>query len=253
MKKNQIVAQLYTVREFCKTPADIAVTLKKVREIGFDTVQVSGMGPIPEADLLKLCSDNQLTICATHENGKLICENPEAVIERLTKLNCKYTAYPFPHAIPANLAEALGLAKALNAAADKMALAGITLCYHNHDIEFTRLENGQLMLDVIYDNAPSVKGEIDTFWVQAGGCDPVAWVKKLSGRMPLLHLKDFGIINRQRVMRPIGYGNLDWKGILAAGEEAGVEYFIIEQDTCQKDPFESLADSFHYLVDNFVS
>lgn len=37
-----IGAQLYTVREFCKTLDDFALTLKKVADIGYRTVQVSG-------------------------------------------------------------------------------------------------------------------------------------------------------------------------------------------------------------------
>ena len=154
--------------------------------------------------------------------------------------------------MPSTRAEALDFARRLNVSAETMAAAGKVLCYHNHDIEFTRMEDGSLLLELIYDNAPALQGEIDTFWVQAGGQNPSCWVRKLSGRMPLLHLKDYGIHERQRAMFPIGSGNLDWKSIIAEGEAAGVEYFIVEQDVCLKDPFESLADSFRYLVENFV-
>ena len=103
-----------------------------------------------------------------------------------------------------------------------MAAAGKVLCYHNHDIEFMRMEDGSLILDLLYDNAPALQGEIDTFWVQAGGQNPACWVKKLAGRMPLLHLKDYGIHDRRRAMFPIGSGNLDWQSIVPAGEAGGV-------------------------------
>lgn len=252
MQQQQIAAQLYTLRDYLKTESEIAESLKKVRKIGYGAVQISGMGPIPEKDLVRICSDLGLVICATHEGGRTIVEEPERVVERLDKLNCKYTAYPFPHIIPATRAEAIDFARGIHAAAVKMAAAGKVLCYHNHDIEFTRMEDGSLLLDLLYDNAPALRGEIDTFWVQAGGQNPAAWVRKLAGRMPLLHLKDYGILGRQRVMFPIGSGNLDWKSIIAEGEAAGVEYFIVEQDVCQKDPFESLADSLRYLEENFV-
>ena len=68
----------------------------------------------------------------------------------------------------------------------------------------------------------------------------------------MLHLKDYGIINNERVMRPIGYGNLDWDGIFAAAEAAGVQYYIVEQDVCQKDPFDSLADSYEFITSRYV-
>ncbi len=252
MKKQQIAAQLYTLRDFLKTEPEIAESLKKVKAIGYDAVQISGMGPIAEENLVRICSDLGLDICATHEGGQMIVEEPERVIERLSKLHCKYTAYPWPHIIPSTRAEAVDLARRINASAEKLAAAGQVLCYHNHDIEFMRMEDGSLILELLYDNALALQGEIDTFWVQAGGQNPADWVRKLSGRMPLLHLKDYGIHERQRAMFPIGSGNLDWKSIIAEGEAAGVEYFIVEQDVCLKDPFDSLADSLHYLVENFV-
>lgn len=252
MKKSQIAAQLYTLRDYIKTPADIAQSMKKVKAIGFDAVQVSGMGPIDEVELMKILDGEGLICCATHENGAKICDETDWVINRLRKLRCKYTAYPYPHIHPKTMAEALDLAAKLQAAAVKMAAAGQVLCYHNHAIEFEKID-GRYLLELLYDNAPAMQAEIDTFWIQAGGNNPVDWVRKFpKGRQPLLHLKDFGIIDNERAMRPVGSGNLNWHEIIPAAEAAGVEYFIIEQDVCQKCPFESLTDSFNYLTENFV-
>ena len=72
MKINQVAAQLYTLRDHLKTPEDIARSLKKVRAIGYQAVQVSGMGPIGEAELLKILANEGLTCCATHEPGQVI-------------------------------------------------------------------------------------------------------------------------------------------------------------------------------------
>ena len=135
MKKHQIAAQLYTLREFLKTEPLIFESLKKVKKMGYDAIQVSGMGPIDEKELVRICGDLGLDICATHENGQMIVEETERVIERLDRLNCRYTAYPWPHIIPSNRTEAVELAHKLNTAAEKMAAAGKVLCYHNHDIE----------------------------------------------------------------------------------------------------------------------
>lgn len=252
MKVNQIAAQLYTLRDYLKTPADIAKTLKKVRAIGYETVQISGMGRIDEYELLKMLDSEGLTCCATHEPGHDILDNVEKVIVRLQKLGCRYTAYPFPQGIDfQNVDQIETLAKKLDAAGAAMARAGQVLTYHNHAHEFTRFQ-GRTVLEYIYEttNPLHLQGEIDTYWVQAGGSDPVAWCRKLKGRLPLLHLKDYGCgPDGKPYFAEIGQGNLDWQKIIAAAEESGCEWFIVEQDVCPVDPFESLALSFRYLKD----
>ncbi len=251
MKKNQLAAQLYTLREFLKTPADVAKALPKVREIGYEAIQVSGMGPIDEAELVKIANDCGLTICATHEPGKLFFEDYTKVIERLKKLNCCYTAYPHPHTPLTDKKTVLEVAAGLNKMALDMAKEGITLCYHNHATEFARVE-GELILDLIYKNAPALAAEIDTFWVQAGGQNPVDWIKRFPNKQPLLHLKEYGVIGNERKMFAVGNGNLNWKEIIAAGEACNVEYFIVEQDDCNGvDPFEELRNSYNYIAENF--
>jgi sugar phosphate isomerase/epimerase len=252
MKRSQLAAQLFTLRDFIKTPEDVVKTFEKVRDIGYQAVQVSAMAAqIEEEDLAKLAADYGLTICATHEPGKLICEETDKVIDRLKRLNCRYTAYPHPHVPVETKEQVMALAEQLKVAAEKMQKAGLTLCYHNHAIEFERFD-GELMLDLLYNNAPAMQAEIDTFWVQAGGQDPVSWINRFPGKQPLLHLKEFGIINRERKMLAIGNGNLDWKSIIAAGTACGVEYFIVEQDDCNGvDPFEEMRRSYNFIAENF--
>ncbi|MEO0055785.1 MAG: hypothetical protein RLZZ50_1732, partial [Verrucomicrobiota bacterium] len=96
MKLSQVAVQLYTLRDFCKTAADVAATAKKVRAIGYTAVQISGVGPVPESELVAIFQGEGLTICATHEPSLMILDEPEAAIERLHKLGTKLTAYPYP-------------------------------------------------------------------------------------------------------------------------------------------------------------
>ena len=42
-------------------------------------------------------------------------------------------------------------------------------------------------------------------------------------------------------------GNLDWPTIMAMAAEVGVEHYIVEQDICQLDVFESIAISYANL------
>ena len=90
-----------------------------------------------------------------------------------------------------------------------------------------------------------LKAELDTYWVQAGGGDPVAWIRKCAGREPLLHLKDMCVTpSREQRFAEIGEGNLNWPDILKAAEQGGVEYYLVEQDQCyERTPLESLAIS----------
>lgn len=255
MKLNQVAAQLYTLRDFIKTPADIAASMKKVREIGYTSVQVSGMGPIEESELMKILDGEGLTCCATHESGDVIRQTPEIVVERLQKLNCKYTAYPYPAGIDfSNPEHVASLIVDLDKAGAVLREAGQVLGYHNHAIEFLRV-GGKPLLETIYDSTDpkNLVGEIDTYWVQYGGGDPVTWCERLADRLPLIHLKDYGYLPENKpVFAEIGYGNLDFRAIVAAAEKSGCEWFIVEQDTCPGDPFESLKMSFDYIAANLV-
>jgi sugar phosphate isomerase/epimerase len=88
MKVTQLAAQLFTCRDILKTPAEIAATLRRVRAVGYQAVQVSGMGPIAEDELLRILDGEGLVCCATHEPGDKILNDPQAVVERLQKLRC---------------------------------------------------------------------------------------------------------------------------------------------------------------------
>lgn len=253
MKIEQVALQLYTLRDHLKTPADIAATLRRVRAVGYQAVQASGLGPIPEAELLAILDGEGLRLCATHEPSDTILNDPAAVVERLTKLGCAYTAYPHPGGVNlADPAQVRRLAERLDAAGKVLHDAGQVLTYHNHATEFLRMGD-ETVLDFLYAQTDEnhLQAEIDTYWVQYGGGDPVAWCEKLAGRLPLLHLKDYAFTPENKpVFAEIGAGNLDWKKIIAAAERSGCQWFIVEQDTCPGDPFDSVAQSYRYLAEH---
>lgn len=256
MKINQVAAQLYTCRDLLKTPEDIAKTLKRVRKAGYTAVQVSGMGPIAEEELNRILEGEGLVCCATHENGDKILNETQWVIDRLKKLNCQYTAYPYPAGIDFLSKESVfGLIPKLDQAGKLMKEAGLVLCYHNHQHEFRKIE-GKTILDHFFEKTQPehLQGEPDTYWVQYGGGDAVALCEKLKGRLPLIHLKDY-YVNPENTPAycEIGSGNLDFKRIVAAAENSGCKWFIVEQDVCPGDPVDSLEKSFRYIRENLVS
>ena len=253
---DQIGLTLYTTREYQRTLPDLKDSLKRVADIGYQNVQISGIAKDliePEA-LVELCSENDLKIVATHEPALDIINEPELVAERLKRLGCRYTAYPYPAEVDLDDRSSIEkFAQDLERAGKVLSEQGKVLMYHNHAMEFRKFPGSKsTILEYLYVETTSanLQGEIDTYWVQLGGQSPAAWCKKLTGRLPVLHLKDYKIKgNKDPDYCEIGEGNLDIPGILQAASEAGTKYVIVEQDTCDGDPFDSIATSYAYLSD----
>lgn len=255
MRIDQIALQLYTLRDACQDAAGLASTVKRVREIGYRAVQISGIGPVPYGEVRAICEGEGIAICATHEPSALIRSNPEEAVSRLAELGCKMTAYPFPRDVdfsnPSHVSE---LIADLARAGRVMNAAGITLNYHNHAIEFIKV-GGKTILETLFDSvdANDLGAELDTYWVQFGGGDPVDWCRKLSGRLHMMHLKDYAFtVENKPVFAEIGSGNLDFPSIIAAAEKAGCRWFAVEQDICPGDPFDSARQSFEFIQANLV-
>ena len=244
----KLAAQLYTLREFTQTPADIAKTLKRVREMGFTAVQASAMGPIEPKEFANILKDEGLACCATHVSVDRMRDNAKAVIDEHHLWGCKYTALGGYWPKDPTAAEWIAFAKNYNEIAKNFVGSGLRIGYHNHNHEFAKFD-GKTAMAILFDTlTPDIFFEIDTYWVTAGGGDPAAWIRKVAGRIPCVHLKDMGIrVPKEQYMMEVGEGNLDWPGILSACKSADVEWYIVEQDTCYRDPFESLKISYKNL------
>lgn len=246
---SRIALQLWTLRDHLKTADDVARSFDRVREIGYRHVQLSGLGAVPRAEVKRLADAAGLGICATHEPASEIVDQPDKVADTLSALGCRLTAYPAPHVPLDTLDQVFALADDLSRAGEVLRSRGQLLTYHNHSSEFRRLK-GKAILDWLYERMDPlmVHGEIDTYWVQAGGGDPAAYCARLSGRLPLLHLKDYAITPADEpITAALGEGNLNFPTILREAEAAGCEWFIVEQDRGFDDPFAAIATSLRYL------
>ena len=248
MAASQLAAQLYTVRDFTNTPAEIAATMKKVKQLGYDAVQCSALGAIDPHELKRIVDGEGLTICATHTDYDRMRDEPQSVIEEHNLWGCKHAAIG---GLPQEYRSAEGyarFAKEASEVAKRLAEGGLTFSYHNHSFELERF-NGRTGLEILYEDSDPkyFNSELDTYWIQHGGGDPAAWIRKLKGRAYIVHLKDMAMDNRTQLFAEVGEGNLNWPAILDACKEAGVEWYIVEQDTCQRDPFESLGISLRNL------
>jgi sugar phosphate isomerase/epimerase len=250
MKTEQIAVQLYTLRDSSQTPADFAATMKRVREIGFHAVELAGTAGLPPAEAAKIVRDTDLKICSSHESPQMILENPQQVVDRLGEFGITHAAYPWPGSIDfSNIKQVEDLIAGLDSAGAVLRRAGMTLCYHNHAHEFFQC-GGRTVLDEIFSRTSPehLQAELDIHWVQAGGGDPTETCRRLAGRLPLLHVKDYTVTAQgERQFAEVGHGNLNIPEILTAAEASGCQWFIVEQDTCPSDPFDCIARSLDYL------
>ena len=250
MSKPTVGAQLFTLREHTRTLPDIAETLRRVRGIGYTHAQISGFGPVDAREVADAVQAAGIAISCTHMGWPRFLNELDQVIEEHRLWGCRHAAIG---GLPGEYHTIEGLQRfvaELEPVAAKLADAGMDFSYHNHNHEFAPID-GQTWLGRLYELAPPsiLKAELDTYWVQAGGGDPAAWIRTCSGRSPLLHLKDMTIAEgREQRFAPIGEGNLNWPAIFDAAESAGVEYMLVEQDNCYgRDPFECLEASYRNL------
>ncbi len=238
-----IGAQMFTVRESTANLTDFAETLKRIADIGYTTVQVSGTCPYDPAWLDAELKKNGLKCVITHTPPDKMVEDPMQVVKNHNVFDCKYIGiggYSFEGSSVAEFKEKF------TPVVKTYCENGKYLMYHNHNGEFKK-ENGIVLMDQIATAfTPEEMGfTLDTYWVQAGGGNPAEWIEKLSGRVPCIHLKDYLFDAK---MAPIGVGNINFDRVFAAAAAAGTEYMLVEQDDCYDvDPFECLKISYDYL------
>ena len=243
----EIGAQLFTLREFCKTPDDFAETLARVADIGYRTVQVSGTCVYTADWLREQLRRNGLRCVLTHIPSDRLLNDAAAVADDHDVFGCDHVGLGY-HAFDSS-ADCAAFAERYRPVMQTLLNRGKYFMYHNHDSEFRRFDGCTVLERLARDIAPEEMGfTLDTFWVQAGGGDPADWLERLTGRVPCIHLKDFAY---GRKMAVVGEGNLNFARIFEKAQTAGVQYMLVEQDDCNgEDPFDCLARSYAYLRAN---
>lgn len=248
-----IGAQLYTLRDFCRNLDDFSETLKKVADIGYTSVQVSGTCPYEAEWLRDELKKNGLTCGITHFDFNRVLNDTEKVIEEHKTFGCKYIGLGSMPGGASKYAEFRDNPK-LIPAVDKIAAAGMKFMYHNHSGEYeTLMEDGRpVMFHLSDDFTPAQMGfTLDTYWVKYGGYDVVPEIERLAGRLPVIHFKDMFLTeDGEKKMSWVGSGNvLDFEKIVEAFLKAGTEFGYVEQDNCNgEDPFLCLKKSYDYLT-----
>ena len=246
----KIGVQVYSVRDYAEK--DFAATMKKIKEMGYDGVELAGTYGNSAKDVKKVLDDLGLIAISAHVPMVDMYEKPDETFSFYKEIGIPYIAVPYMSdeyrpgtpAFPNTIEMIRKIAKT----AKKY---GMQLLYHNHDFEFVKVD-GKYGLDVLYDAIPAdlLQTELDTCWVKVAGEDPAAYVTKYAGRAPIVHLKDFykedgatrdnmyeliGVAKKAKQssafeFRAVGHGMQRFPVIIDAAEAAGSKWLIVEQD-----------------------
>ncbi len=238
-----IGAQAYTLRNFTQTEKDIENTLHRIKEIGYNCLQVSGFGKIAPERLRDLAQEAKLDIIITHTSPDRILNDLDEVIREHKILGCKHVGIgSMPEKYKGSLEGIRAFIKDYDSSAKKLAENGLKLHYHNHAFEFEKIGNETWFDIMVKETSPELWGFIvDIFWVQYAGANPVKILEKLNGRIDVCHFKDMEIVDNKQRTAPVMQGNLCWDEIIDVCNKTGIKYAMVEQDdTYGKFPFEEL-------------
>lgn len=237
---------MYTLRDMAAR--DMIGTLRRVKEIGYEGIELAGYGDASPDALNDAIQELGLKVVGAHVGFGALQEDLGGVVAEQARMGNTHLVCP---SIPGPRRTAEGyreFARELESIANEASGAGVTLCYHNHDFELRDVFDGQMGLDILYASSDPklVQAEIDTFWIQKGGSNPADYIRQYAGRAPLIHVKDMTRDDRQ-TFAEVGTGSLDWPAIFEAAEAGGARAYIVEQDVCPGDPLNSARISLENL------
>jgi sugar phosphate isomerase/epimerase len=236
-----ISVQLYSVRD--ALTQDLEGVIRKIASYGYQGVEP--FGGVPAQQVADLCKSLGLQIPSTHW-GLPLGDQRDDVLQAMKILGCQYIVCPYISPDEFKTVEStIAVCQRLNEANKIARDNGLTLLYHNHWFEFEPLGSTYPYKVMAEHLDPTVGFEIDTYWAQVGGCDPVAVIEELGTRVPLLHIKDGPADGRESPMVAVGEGVMDVAGIAAAGESA--EWLVVELDRCATDMLEAVEKSYRNL------
>lgn len=277
----RIGIQLMMLKEHVKQEGITAV-LQRVRETGFEVVEVSQI-PMTEENVagMEAARDGlgieyaaiSAKTSAPSGSGELTLEDDfDLHVEHARRLGTTMIRIGMMPMSALRSPETFDeFATEVDGYAQRLAAEGISLSYHNHHVEFAK-RGGRTLLEQLREKAPHLRYEIDCHWVQRGGLDPERTLKSFDGVLDLVHLKDYRIAMPSAEVldarengdhasfaaywqgsivqfAEVGQGTLDWKPVIDQALASGAQHLLIEQDqTYGRDIWDSLAQSREHLV-----
>lgn len=184
----------------------------------------------PDENLKKL-SEYDFKVLSTNADLNRLKNNIGEIASEADRLKVKYVCCYWSD--PQNYGEASEIAEILDTAGSHLREAGLALCYHNHDHEFKKSFNGVKYFDILMSQTSpeNLCVNLDAGWAAVGGENVPELIKRLCGRIKLMHFKDFYDLNDRSSFTALGTGKVDIAGIAAQADKAGLEYITVEQDS----------------------
>lgn len=221
-----VALQLYTVRE--DTARDFAGTVRQVAALGYNGVEFAGYGGLAPGEVRALLDETGLQPASAHINLEAVEQDIASAVDAATIIGCRYLALSWLPEERRTRQALRDLAPRLNEAGRVCRERGIRFAYHNHDFEFQRAD-GAYLLDILLDatDPDLVALELDVYWAAFAGVEPIEYIRRRAGRVPLVHLKDLAA---DRSFTDVGDGTLDIPAICAAAQQEGAAWYIVEHD-----------------------
>lgn len=248
----QTAINLFSVRDLDESTLSI---LERVAQAGYDGVQFSGgLGDATPNVVASKLAETGLTPIAPHVGIGDLEDDLGAVFETYHDgLGCADAVVP--HIGRENFADADSVdtfAERMASIAANLAAEDVRLHYHNHDFEFTALDQETAFdrfIDATAggDGVPSVGIELDVGWALAGGDDPAALIERLDDRIEFVHMKDVSLGADPPTVE-IGAGDVDMAACATAARSVGAGWLVYEHDT-PADPAASIETGAEFLAD----
>ncbi|MBQ8510098.1 MAG: sugar phosphate isomerase/epimerase [Clostridia bacterium] len=253
---SRIGLQMYTLRDYTKTPEDFKNTLRRVREIGLENVQITPPGFFPVEETARLLAENGLKADSVFRpTGKVVADIEQAKRDAEIFGVDVLRTDSIPEEMRGDADGYRRFAEQMNAEGHACKAAGLRYIYHFHAFEWINFGDVRGIDILLNETDPdAVMFQPDVFWLTNAGTEPSVSLKMFRGRAFTMHVKDYAIRRLQGKIEDVpfhfasvGTGNLNWPGIIAAANEIGIERFVIEQDICDGDPFDAVKISFDNL------
>lgn len=245
--REKIALQLFTLREACKT--DFPGVLRQVSQMGYAGVQFAGFHGFDPVELKGVMRETGLRAAGMHVGWDDLVERTDKAIADAKLMETPDIICPVLKPDVRTEEGYREVKRQLNEIAKRLRQEGCRLSYHNHAFEFETQIEGKDALSYLLAPAPDndILAELDVYWLQKGGYDPVAYLQPYAGRMPIIHLKDM-TADEEQTFAEIGTGVIDFKPILRWGEASEVEWYVVEQDQCSTNPMDCVRTSYANLL-----
>ncbi len=239
--------QLYSVRNLM--PKDPKGTMKQLARLGYKQFEsyagpqgfLWGMAPKEAKTFL---DDLGVKMVSTHFDFK---KDLDKSIEMANGAGLTYLLCPYVGA-QKTLDDWKKIADDFNEAGEKVRKGGLKFGYHNHDYSFKPLDGVIPQVYLLENTDPEkVMFELDMCWIEAAGMDAAEHLKKYGNRYELCHVKDFNRVDGKVVQTDLGTGSVNYKKLLRAAMDNGMQHYIIEQEDYPQSPMVSMKNDAAYM------